>query len=128
MAQSLNTHVDLTIRANSYLGLGTHGDVLVGDRAFEYYNEKNPEDFIQIPWDQVDHVAASILFGGRWISRFAVFCKDGQGTYSFSTRDDKATLRAMRAHLGAQRLVRSASFFQVVAAGFSGLVRSLTRR
>lgn len=127
MAQSLNTHVDLTIRANSYLGLGTHGDVLVGDRAFEYYNEKNPEDFIQIPWDQVDHVAASVLFGGRWISRFAVFCKDNQGTYSFSTRDDKATLRAMRDHLGAEKLVRSAGFFQVIGDGLSGLARRITK-
>ncbi len=128
MAQSLNTSVDLTIRANSYLGLGSHGDIMVGDRAFEYYNERNPGDFIQIPWDQIDHVAASVLFGGRWISRFAVFCKDGQGTYSFSTRDDKATLRAMRAYLGAERLVRSPGFFQVIGEGLGVLARRLTGR
>ena len=41
MVQSLNTKVDLTIKATSYLGLATYGKVMVGDKAFEFYNEKN---------------------------------------------------------------------------------------
>ena len=94
MAQSQNTRVDLTIKATSFLGLGTYGNVMLGDKAFEFYNEKNPEDYIQIPWDQVDYVAASVLFGGRVIPRFALFTKEN-GHYAFSTRDNKRTLRAM---------------------------------
>ena len=38
MAQSQNTRVDFTIKATSYHGLTTYGDVMVGDRAFEFYN------------------------------------------------------------------------------------------
>ena len=40
MVQSLNKKVDLTINATSYLGMANYGKVLVGDEAFEYYNDK----------------------------------------------------------------------------------------
>lgn len=42
MAQSLNTKVIFTTKANVFVGwIGNkHGDILVGDRAFEFYNEK----------------------------------------------------------------------------------------
>ena len=63
MAQSQNTKVELTTPASSFSGLSSYGNVMVGDRAFEYYNEKNVEDYIQIPWDQIDHVAASVMYG-----------------------------------------------------------------
>ncbi len=122
MAQSQNTTVDYSVKATSYLGLGSYGDVMVGDRAFEFYNERNVEDYIQIPWDEIDHVAASVLFGGRWIPRFAIFTKES-GSFSFSTRDNKRTLRAMRAYLGDGKLVRSLSFFQVVGRGLKGLFK-----
>lgn len=121
MAQSQNTRVDLTIKATSFLGLGTYGNVMLGDRAFEFYNEKNPEDYIQIPWDQVDYVAASVLFGGRVIPRFALFTKEN-GHYAFSTRDNKRTLRAMRAYVPEDRLLKSLSFLDVVGQGLKGLV------
>ncbi len=120
MAQSQNTRVDLTIKATSFLGLGTYGSVMLGDKAFEFYNEKNPEDYIQIPWDQVDYVAASVLFGGRVIPRFALFTKEN-GHFAFSTRDNKRTLRAMRAYVPEDRLLRSLSFLDVVGQGLKGL-------
>ena len=46
MVQSLNTKVDLTVKATSYLGLANYGEVMVGDKAFEFYNEKNIRDYI----------------------------------------------------------------------------------
>ena len=75
MAQSQNTKVDYNCKATSLQGLSTYGDVLVGDRAFEFYNEKNPQDYIQIPWDEVDHVSASVVFGKR-VTRFAIFTRE----------------------------------------------------
>ena len=61
MAQSQNTKVDFTIHATSMLGLTTYGNIMIGDKAFEFYNEKNVQDFIQIPWTEVDRVEASVL-------------------------------------------------------------------
>lgn len=127
MAQSQNTKVELTTPASSFSGLSSYGNVMVGDRAFEYYNEKNVEDYIQIPWDQIDHVAASVMFGGRLIPRFAIFTKQN-GHYAFSTRNNHATLRAIRDHVGNEKVVRSLNFFDVVSAGVHGLWRRITRR
>ena len=94
MAQSLNTKVDLTIPATSYLGISDYGKVMVGDKAFEFYNEKNVEDYIQIPWDEIDYISASVLFKGKWISRFAIMTKSN-GHFTFSSRDNKKLLRAI---------------------------------
>ena len=121
MVQSQNTKVDYTERASSLSGVATYGDVMVGDRAFEFYNERNKEDFIQIPWDEVDYVAAEVLPGNK-IVRFAIFTKEN-GHFDFSTRDNKATLRAMREHLPEDLLQRSPSLLDVLKAG----VRSLSR-
>lgn len=121
MVQSQNTKVDYTERASSLSGVATYGDVMVGDRAFEFYNERNKEDFIQIPWDEVDYVAAEVL-PGKKIVRFAIFTKEN-GHFDFSTRDNKATLRAMREHLPEDLLQRSPSLLDVLKAG----VRSLSR-
>lgn len=122
MAQSQNSVVDLTIPATSYHGLATYGNVMIGNKAFEFYNEKNPEDFIQIPWEQIDHVAGSVMFGGKWIARFAIMTKN-DGDFSFSTKDNKKTLRAMRAYIPEDHLVRSLSFFDVVQRGFLSLFK-----
>ena len=120
MAQSQNSSVDLALKATSFQGRTTNGDVMVGNAAFEFYNEKNPEDYIQIPWDQVDYVAAEVL-PGKKIARFAIFTKEN-GHFSFSTRDNKATLRAMRAYIPEDRLQRSPSFADVMKAGAKSLL------
>ena len=120
MAQSQNSSVDLAIKATSFQGLTTYGDVMVGNAAFEFYNERNPEDYIQIPWDQVDYVAAEVL-PGKKIARFAIFTKEN-GHFSFSTRDNNATLRAMRAYVPEDRLQRSPSFADVMKAGAKSLL------
>lgn len=122
MAQSQNSVVDLTIPATSYHGLATYGNVMVGNKAFEFYNDKNVEDYIQIPWDQVDYVAGSVMFGGKWIARFAIMTKEN-GDFSFSTKDNKKTLRAMRAYIPEDRLVRSPSFFDVIKRGVLSLFK-----
>lgn len=121
MAQSQNSSVDLTIPATSFQGMDTYGNMMAGNKAVEFYNERNPEDFIQIPWDQIDHVAASVICNKR-IVRFAIFTKEN-GSFSFSTRDNKKTLRAFREYLGDSRLVRSPSLVDVLKAGVCGLFR-----
>ena len=125
MAQSLNTKVDHTSKATSFAGLATYGNVLVGDKAFEFYNERNTEDYVQIPWEEVDYIAAEVV--GKRIMRFAIFVKQG-GHFGFSTRDNKATLRAVREYVGDDKLFRSKSFFDVLKAGTLALGKRLFHR
>ena len=95
MVQSLNKKVDLTINATSYLGMANYGKVLVGDEAFEYYNDKNVNDYIQIPWSEVTEIMASVMFKGKWIPRYAIQTKKN-GTYTFSSKKPKVVLQLLR--------------------------------
>ena len=123
MAQSQNSSVYYTEHAASLHGMATYGNVMLGNKAFEFYNERNPEDYIQIPWDEIDRVAASVMFGGKKIARFAIFVHGSESGFSFSTRDNKATLRAMREHVPEEKLLRSLSFFDVIKRGVLSLFR-----
>ena len=127
MAQSQNTKVELTVPATSFMGLSSYGSMMLGDRALEFYNDRNVEDYIQIPWDQIDHVAASVMLRGRYIARWAVFTKQN-GRYTFSTRDNRRTLRVIRDHIGNERVVRSPNFLEVLGAGLRGIPRRLFHR
>ena len=121
MAQSLNTKVDYTVKATSYTGFNSYGNVMIGDKAFEYYNEKNTKDNIQIPWEEIDYIAASVYFN-KYITRFAVFLKNYPDRYfSFSTRNNKATLRACKAYIPADRLQKSISLVDVIRNGLKSI-------
>ncbi|MBR3158321.1 MAG: DUF956 family protein [Atopobiaceae bacterium] len=122
MAQSQNSSVDLTIKATSFSGIASYGDVMVGNKAFEYYNERNVEDYIQIPWEEIDYISAEVV--GKKITRFAIFIKQG-GHFAFSTRDNKKTLRAVREYVPEDRLLRSKSFLDVVKAGTVAVGRNV---
>jgi hypothetical protein len=125
MVEPLNTEVYYTAKASSLRGLTSTGYVMAGDRGFEYYNEKNAEDYIQIPWGEIDYVSASVMFGGKVIPRFAIFTKQN-GHFDFSTRENHATLRAIREHVPADSLVKSPTFFGVIKHGFLAIGHAIT--
>lgn len=120
IAQSQNTKAELVDKATSFIGMATYGQIMVGDKAFEFYNSKNPKDYIQIPWDEIDLVIASVYFKGKWIPRFAVQTKHN-GIFPFAARHPKKVLRAMREHVDANHIVRSLTFFQVIRRGIYNL-------
>ncbi len=124
MIQSQNSSVEYTCKASSLNGLTSNGSIMVGNNALEYYNEKNVEDYIQIPWNEVDYISASV-YGKRHIARWAVFTKEN-GHYTFSTEDNRVTLRAIRNHVDPERMYRSKTFFQVLGAGFVELGRRIS--
>lgn len=120
MVQSLNTKADLVVKATSFHRMNTYGQIMVGDKGFEFYNEHRVSDYIQIPWSEVDYVIASVLFGGKYIPRFVIQTKKN-GMFSFSARKPKELLRAMRPYVQDGHMVRSLGFMDV-------LKRSLSRR
>lgn len=114
MVQSLNKKVDLAIDATAFTGVADYGKIMIGDKSFEFYNSRDPRKFIQIPWEEVDYIIASVLFKGRWIPRYAVKTKKN-GTYIFSSKEAKKVLRAIRNYVNPEHMVYSLSFFDVVA-------------
>ncbi len=132
MAQSQNTKVEYVDKASFLNGLTKAGQVMLGDKAFEFYNDRNPEDYIQIPWEEIDYVSAEVI--GKSIPRFAIFIKEAtpegsqrrvwkaQGHFTFSTKDNKACLRAIREHVPADRLLRSPNFLDVAKHGVKSLI------
>lgn len=124
MAQSQNSSVDLTLPATCLMALTSQGNVMLGNKAFEFYNERNPEDYVQIPWDEIDYVAAEVLRVSKKIPRFVIFTKDN-GHFTFSTRDNKATLRCIGSHIGEDKLRRSPDVLQVMAAGATSIPRAI---
>ena len=126
MAQSQNSVVDLTIPATSYHGLATYGNVMIGNKAFEFYNEKNKEDFIQIPWEEIDYISASVYFNKK-IARFAIFTKNN-GHFTFSTRNNVKTLQVVGNHFPKEKMYRSPTFLTIIKRGIRYIFDSKYRR
>ena len=122
MVQSLNTKVELVMDATSHMGLPEYGKIMIGDKGFEFYNERDARKFIQIPWEEVDYVIASILFKGKWIPRYAIQTRRN-GTFTFSSKDAKKVLRTVREHVDPNRMVQSLGFFDVVKRGVKGILK-----
>lgn len=120
MVKSLNTKVDLTIKGISYLKIGNYGKIMIGDNAFEFYNDVNIRNYIQIPWNEVDYIMASVMFKGKFIPRFAIVTKKN-GTLSFSSRDNKKVLKTINKYIDSNKIVRSLSFFDVIKRGIKNI-------
>ncbi|KHD84784.1 DUF956 family protein [Heyndrickxia ginsengihumi] len=117
MVQSINTKVDLVIDATSHMGLTDYGKIMIGDKGFEFYNNRDARKYIQIPWEEVDYVIASVMFKGKWIPRYAIRTKRN-GTYTFSSKDPKKVLRAIREYVDPSHMVQSLGFFDVIKRSF----------
>ncbi|MGG5330737.1 DUF956 family protein [Enterococcus sp. AZ163] len=117
MVQSINTQVDLVMNATSHMGMTDYGKIMIGDKGFEFFNDRDARKFIQIPWEEVDQVIASIMFKGKWIPRYAIQTKKN-GTYTFSSKEPKKVLRAIREYVDPNNMVQSLSFWDVVKRGF----------
>ncbi|MGT2930569.1 DUF956 family protein [Streptococcus dentasini] len=120
MAQSLNTKVELTTTGVFYLGMGNKvGKYLIGDKALEFYNDKNPEDYIQIPWTSVDKIGANV--SGKKISRhFQVFTE--QGKFLFASKDSGKILKIAREQVGNDKIVRLPTLLQKIGSNLKNLV------
>lgn len=108
MVVSMNTKVVFKTKANCLTGTfgSKHGDILVGDKAFEFYNYRNSNDYIQIPWREIDKVRAQIYFKDRYIRGFFIDTKSA-GTFNFVVKEAGKTLKEMREFIGNEKIVRN---------------------
>lgn len=108
MVVSLNTKAYFKTKANSLTGSfgSKHGDILIGNKAFEFYNYRNPNDYIQIPWEQVELVRAQIYLRDKYIRGFFIDTTNS-GTFNFVVKEAGKTLKIMRDFVGEEKIVRN---------------------
>ena len=116
MVQSLNTKVALTAKGISYLGIGAqYGKFRVGDRAFEFFNDNNVADYIQIPWANVTAVYASVA-RHRVSRRFRI--DTDRGSFSFSSPESGKVLKAIRDQIGHEKVLKQPTLISRLKALF----------
>ncbi|MGT2888164.1 DUF956 family protein [Streptococcus didelphis] len=112
MAQSLNKIVEFQTTATSYLGMGGKvGKILVGDKALEFYNDKNVNDYVQIPWTSINQIGANV--SRNKVSRhFEVFTD--QGKFLFASKDSGKILKITRQHIGNDKVIKLPTLIQLL--------------
>lgn len=112
MAQSLNSTVELTTTGVSYLGMGGKvGKFLLGNKGLEFYSNVNVEDYIQIPWENIEKIGANV--SRNKVSRhFEVFTDKGK--FLFASKDSGKILKVARQHIGNDKVVRMLTLVQVL--------------
>lgn len=113
LAQSLNTKVDLTTEAVSYLGFSQYGKIMVGDKAIEFFDDRNVDNNMQFPWKSILRVEGEVSksFGGKMkIGRqFAIVLLNGKKV-RFSSKDSGKILKLLREQIGNDKVVKAPKF------------------
>ena len=121
MAQSINTTVELTTTGVSYLGMGgIVGKFLLGNKGLEFYSDANVEDYIQIPWENIEKIGANV--SRNKVSRhFEVFTDKGK--FLFASKDSGKILKVARQHIGNDKVVRMLTLVQIIIKRLSIFVK-----
>lgn len=121
MAQSLNSTVELTTTGVSYLGMGGKvGKFLLGNKGLEFYSDANVEDYIQIPWENIEKIGANV--SRNKVSRhFEVFTDKGK--FLFASKDSGKILKVARQHIGNDKVVRMLTLVQALMKKLTGFVK-----
>ena len=127
MASSLNTKVEYVCNATLFLGIQQYGKIMAGDRALEFYDDRNVENYVQIPWEEITYIVADVVMGGKWLPRFEVQTRQN-GSFRFSAgKDTKALLRSCREHVPEDHLVRALTMTQKLSRGIRSRFGKQTR-
>lgn len=105
MIQSINSKAELSVEATSYYSIAEYGKLLLGDKGFEFYCDRNIKRNIQIPWNEITCVSATVLFK-KWIVRFCIHTK-ANGDFMFASKKAKQVLIICGNHIGKEHLVHS---------------------
>ena len=70
MVKSLNTEMAHTSKGTWFREGPIYGNIMVGDKAFEFYNDTKLQDYVQIFGMEITYVIADVYFGGKFIPRF----------------------------------------------------------
>ena len=85
--------------------------MLLGNAAFEFYADTNVENYIQIPWAEIEQIGANVR--GHKISRhFEIFTKESK--FLFASKDSGKILKIAREKLGNNKVVKLPTLIQII--------------
>lgn len=121
MAKSINSTVELTTTGVSYLSMGGKvGKFLLGNKGLEFYSDANVEDYIQIPWENIEKIGANV--SRNKVSRhFEVFTDKGK--FLFASKNSGKILKVARQHIGNDKVVRMLTLVQIIIKRLSRFVK-----
>ena len=121
MAQSINSTVELTTTGVSYLSMGGKvGKFLLGNKGLEFYSDANVEDYIQIPWENIEKIGANV--SRNKVSRhFEVFTDKGK--FLFASKDSGKILKVARQHIGNDKVIRMLTLVQIIIKRLSRFIK-----
>lgn len=90
--------------------LKIYGKIMIGDRGFEFYDDRDVNRHIQICWEEIAYVSALVFRKGKWILRFTIHTKNN-GEYAFSARNTKSVLQKMSRYLSKEKIVHQKTLF-----------------
>jgi len=113
MVQSLNAKPEVMTKGNSFhAGLNANfGMMMTGDKAFEFYNEKNQLDYIQIPYEEIDYVLIQVFNRGKFIRTFIIQTKNN-GKFKFNSKEAGKLLKSMQSHLKPEQMQKARGFIR----------------
>lgn len=114
MAQSLNTKVDFTTAGIAYLGFAEYGKIMIGDRAFEFFNDTNVEKNMQFPWASIKRVEGDVSVsknGKVKIGRQFIIVFRNEQKVRFAAKESGTVLKYIRQYIGNEKVVRQKGFF-----------------
>ena len=127
MVKSLNTEMAHTTKGTWFREGPIYGNIMVGDKAFEFYNDTKLQDYGQIPWDEITYVIADVYFGGKFIPRFEIRTKQN-GRFRFASRKSRITLKEIQKRIPRESLRKAPSFIAVLKQGFKNLFRLIVKK
>ncbi|MFV0555544.1 MAG: DUF956 family protein [Lactovum sp.] len=123
MVQSLNTRADFTTEAISYVGFPKYGKIMIGDKAIEFFSDKNVTDNIQFPWPSIRHVEAYVSKSGKIDNNFYIVLQNGHKVRLGSNNSGKI-LKLIRDQIGDEKVLRT----ETMTSTFKKLISRFTRK
>lgn len=115
--QSINRKVDLVVHATSFIDVTAYGNIMIGDRGFEFYHARDVRKFVQLPWNEIVRVQVTVFFKGKWIPRFTIETKES-GSFIFSAKQPKKVLGLIGKHIGKANIVHALGMWDVLKRSF----------
>lgn len=108
MVESLNTVHDQVVDAVFISGFSKYGQIMVGDRAFEFFKNRNPEDHLAFRWPEIEKIEVEVH--GEKVGRFFTLILANKQKLRFSSNHTGVLMRTIRDCIGDEKIVKAPTF------------------